>query len=101
MKYFSIDATFTGNTSVSEDVFKKASADHLDYLQKGFDEGFILFSGPKTNKEGGTFVIKGESLQEIENYIAGDPLKIFDIQSYKITEFKLHDCQTIVKEWFD
>ena len=101
MKFFNVEATFTGNTSVSEEVFKKASADHLDYLQKGFDEGFILFSGPKTNKEGGNFVIKGESLEEIEKYIAGDPLKIYDIQSYKIIEFKLHDCQPMVREWFN
>jgi uncharacterized protein YciI len=101
MKYFNIEATFTKNLSIGENEFKKASADHLAYLQKGFDEGFILLSGPKANFEGGFIIIKGQSWEEIENYIAGDPLKILDIQTYKITEFKLHDCQPMLKGWFD
>ncbi len=101
MKYFNIQATFTQNTTIGEKEFKKASEDHLAYLNKGFDEGFILLSGPKANLEGGIIIMKGESLEAIENYIAGDPLKILDIQSYKITEFKLYDYQPMLKEWFD
>jgi uncharacterized protein YciI len=101
MKYFNIEGTFTGSTSTSEKEFQKAIEDHLAYLQKGFDEGFILFSGPKENEGGGFIIVKSQSLEEIENYVSNDPLKILNIQSYKITEFKLHDCQPMVKEWFD
>ncbi|HEY8891706.1 MAG TPA: YciI family protein [Clostridium sp.] len=101
MKYFIVEGTFKENMSIKENELQKAIEEHLAFLQKGFDEGFILVSGPKVNVGGGIIIIKGQSLVDIENYLSKDPLKTLGIQEYKIVEFKLHDCQAMLKGWFD
>ena len=101
MKYFFVDGTFNEPMSIGENELQKAIEEHLALLQKGFEEGFILVSGPKVNTGGGVIIIKGQSLLDIENYFAKDPLKILGIQAYNIVEFKLHDCQAVLKGWFD
>jgi uncharacterized protein YciI len=101
MKYFIVEGTFKESMSIGKNEFQKVIGEHHAFLQKGLDEGFILASGPKVNVGGGVIIIKGQSLVDIENYLSEDPLKISGIQEYKIVEFKLHDCQTMLKEWFD
>lgn len=101
MKYFFVDGTFKESISIGENELQKAIEEHLALLQKGFDEGFILVSGPKVNIGGGVIIIKGQSLVDIENYLSKDPLKILGVQEYKIVEFKLHDCQPMLKGWFE
>jgi uncharacterized protein YciI len=97
MKYFFVDGTFKEPISIGENELQKAIEEHLALLQKGFEEGFILVSGPKVNIGGGIIIIKGQSLVDIENYLSKDPLKILGVQEYKIVEFKLHDCQPMLK----
>jgi len=73
----------------------------LNHLQKGFDEGRILVSGPKIHTGGGIIFVEANSLDEVENYLSIDPLKVSNIQEYCIVEFKLHEYQPIVKGWFN
>ena len=101
MKYFVVEGTFRENVPVEESEMQKAIQAHLAFLQKGFDEGFILVSGPKVDVGGGIIVIKGQSLQDVEDYFSKDPLQTSGIQEYKIVEFELYDCQAFLKEWFD
>lgn len=101
MKYFIVEGTFKEKIPLGQDELQKAIEDHLAFLQKGFDEGFILVSGPKVGVGGGIIIVKGQSLEEIENYISQDPLKISDVQEYKFLEFKLHSCQPMLNEWFE
>ena len=101
MKYFVVEGTFREIVPVEESEMQKAIQGHLAFLKKGFDEGFILVSGPKVDVGGGIIVIKGQSRQEIEDYFSKDPLQIAGIQDYKIVEFELYDCQAFLKEWFD
>ena len=100
MKFFMIESVFNDPLPVNDAELKKSIEEHVDYLQKGFDEGWILVSGPKASSGGGVIVMKGSSLDEIEEYFSNDPMKIKGIQEYKIIEFNLHECQQMVKEWF-
>lgn len=101
MKYFVIEGTFKSQIPLGEKELQRAIGDHLVYLQKGFDEGWILFSGPKEGVGGGIIISKANSFAEMEEYISDDPLKVLGVQDYHLVEFKKYKCQNIVKEWFD
>lgn len=101
MKFFIIEGKFNTPILVDKVTLEKALNDHFKHLQKGFDDGRVLASGPKTETRGGVIIMKANSLDEVENYFSIDPLKVSNIQEYSIVEFKLHECQPIVKEWFE
>jgi Uncharacterized protein conserved in bacteria len=101
MKYFVIEGTFKNPVPVEKKELEIAIADHLAYLQKGLDGGWILFSGPKEGTGGGIIICKMSSYEEVEEYIAKDPLKVSGVQDYRIVEFKKYKCQTPVSEWFE
>jgi hypothetical protein len=44
--------------------------------------------------------MQGASLQEVKAYSDKDPLKVADVQKYKIIEFRLRSCQPALQEWF-
>ena len=44
--------------------------------------------------------MKAINLEEVESFIFKDPINIAGVQEYHIVEFKLHDCQSMVKESF-
>jgi DNA-binding transcriptional ArsR family regulator/uncharacterized protein YciI len=100
MKYFMIESTFHDPVPVSEDQLQLLIKEHQRYLARGFAEGWILVSGPKTFSDGGVILMKADSPQEIEAYFNEDPMKVAGVQDYKVVEFNLHDCQPMVKDWF-
>lgn len=105
MKFFFIEGTPKNPAPGDQASFDQASydqafQDHFKFLQQGYDAGYILFAGPKANGKGGLLIMKGESLEAVEGIIATDPLKIADIQEYRIVEFTLHNGQPMVKPWF-
>jgi uncharacterized protein YciI len=101
MKFFIIEGTFNTPILVDKVTLDKALKDHFNHLQMGHDDGRILATGPKIDTGGGVIIMKANSLDEVENYFSIDPLKVSNIQEYRIVEFKLHECQPLVKEWFD
>ncbi len=96
MKFYALEGTFSNNLP-EKSVLQKAIDAHLDYLKIGFDKGFILVSGPKVSEGGGIIIVKSD---DIEKFCNDDPLVKAGIQEYRITEFKLHDCQDFLKVWF-
>ena len=100
MKYFMIESTFRQPVPVSAVELQRLVEEHRRYLARGFTEGWILVSGPKAGSGGGVCLMKMSSLEEVQAYFAGDPMKVAGVQDYRIIEFKLHDCQPAVKEWF-
>jgi len=101
MKYFTVLSTFNDPLPVDGEGLQEVLQDHHAFMQKGFDEGWALFSGPKTAGGGGTLVMKAESLEAVEALFAQDPMRLAGVQEYEITEFKLHDCQPEVRRWFE
>lgn len=96
MKYYMLEGSFAKELP-EQGVLQKAIQDHLAYLQIGFDDGSILVSGPKAGAGGGIIVVKCE---DIEKFCQDDPLVKAGIQEYRVTEFKLHNCQDYVRSWF-
>ncbi len=97
MKYYVLEGTFTKNLPEKIELQKMIDA-HLEYLKLGFSDGSILVSGPKTGIGGGIIVVKCDDIQK---FCKDDPLVQAGIQEYRITEFKLYNCQDYLKVWFD
>lgn len=96
MKYYMLEGSFVKNLPEQNELQKALNA-HLEYLKIGFNDGSILLSGPKAEAGGGVIVVKCEDIQK---FCDNDPLVKAGIQEYRITEFKLHDCQDYLKCWF-
>lgn len=96
MKYYMLEGSFVKNLPEQNEL-QRAIAAHLEYLKIGFNDGSILLSGPKAEAGGGVIVVKCE---DIQRFCDNDPLVKAGIQEYRITEFKLHDCQDYLKCWF-
>jgi uncharacterized protein YciI len=87
MKLFFIEGTLTGLPIEKAD-FKARLKEHLDYLDKGVAEGWIIMVGPKTDGQGGAMVVKADNADMVEDYLANDPFKFYGIQTYRLVEFE-------------
>lgn len=96
MKLYILEGSFVEGHPGGEK-FKETLAAHHQYLQAGFEDGTILFSGPKVGAGGGVIVVKSD---DIEKFCKEDPFVKAGIQNYKMTEFKMFACQDPVKGWF-
>ena len=101
MKYFVIEGTFKENFPIDKEELMNIISKHREYLQIGFDAGWILCSGPKAYSGGGVVLMKAESIDVVNEYLNNDPLKLCGIQQYNIVEFKLYKCQEEAKNWFN
>jgi uncharacterized protein YciI len=62
-------------------------ASHRDYLETGYQKGYLVVSGPFNPREGGVLVSQLKDRQQVDDFIAHDPFKIYDIAEYQILEF--------------
>ena len=100
MRFFMIESTFHEAAPVSEHELHRLIKEHQQYLARGFAEGWILVSGPKAAGGGGVIVMKMGSLEEVKEFLAADPMKVAGVQEYRPTEFRFHDCQPAIRQWF-
>ena len=69
MKYFIVEGMLKDSSLINDDIMKK----HMAYTQKAMDKGLILMSGLKDDMSGGIFVMKAESIEEVEGYLSVEP----------------------------
>jgi uncharacterized protein YciI len=74
---------------------------HREFLQRGYDAGFFLFSGPQIPARGGFLVARAESLARLEELFANEPFtKSGKMRFSRITEFNPVQHQALLKDWF-
>ncbi len=96
MEYYVLEGSFVEDLP-EQDKLEKAIEAHLEYLEIGFNNDSILMSGPKIGAGGGIIIVKCD---DIKKFCDDDPLVKAGIQKYRITQFKLHNCQSYLKSWF-
>lgn len=69
-----------------EDVEKHLAA-HREYLDKFYQAGNFIASGPREPRVGGVILCNVGSTEEAKNIIAQDPFFINEIADYEITLF--------------
>ncbi len=70
----------------SLDQIDQVLAEHRNFLEKYYDLGVLLASGPKNPREGGVIIALANKNQ-MEAIIQEDPFYQNNLASYKITEF--------------
>ena len=94
MKYFIIEGKIDNSIQIDENIMNE----HIAHSKKAIDRGLILMSGLKSDMSGGMSIMKANSIEEVETYLAADPLKISGSQEYKVIEFTPHYFQNITIE---
>jgi len=75
---------------------------HHQFLQKGYDEGHFLFSGPQIPAHGGFLVARAESLEALQILLAEEPfVKAGKMRFSRITEFHPAQSQPFLADWFN
>ncbi len=60
---------------------------HMQFLEKHYETGCFLTSGPKVPRSGGVIIAISATKKEIEKIIRHDPFYIEAVATYTITEF--------------
>ena len=81
---FIIELTY----KVSAGEIDKHLEPHMSYLEKYYHSGHFLASGRQEPRTGGIILAKASSKKRIEEIINEDPLKINNLATYRIIEFK-------------
>lgn len=97
MKYFIVESKIKNTDLVDENKMKE----HMAYTKKAMDEGLILMSGLKEDISGAVFIMKSDSIENIDEYLSNEPFKIYGVQDYKIIEFSPHYFNQSPNKWFN
>ena len=95
MKHFIIEITY----KVPYSEIEKVLQEHRNFLQKGYDAGYLLCSGPQEPKTGGLIVARFESEEKIQAYFKQDPFLLHKIAEYRYIEFNPVKYQPLLKDW--
>lgn len=72
---------------------------HREFLEKGYSEGIVLFSGPQVPRNGGLIVAKGKSADEMKKFFSKDPYQKEKAAEYQFIEFEPVHYQKFMEEW--
>ncbi len=97
MKYFIIEGTLRSSDLIDDNIMKE----HMSYSGKAMEEGFILMTGLKEDMSGVIFIMNADEVSKVDEYLSNEPLKIHNIQDYKVTEFAPHYFNPSPTEWFN
>jgi uncharacterized protein YciI len=95
MKHFMIEVTYK---IPIEEIGERINL-HRAYLQKGYDSGLLLMSGPMNPKTGGIVIAKAASQEEITAFFAQDPYRLLDLAEYRFVEFTPVKFTEAVAAW--
>lgn len=74
---------------------------HQAFLQKGYDAGHFLCSGPQIPAGGGFLIARAESLEKLQELLAEEPFTgAKKMRFSRITEFNPVQHQPALKDWF-
>jgi uncharacterized protein YciI len=95
MKHFIIEVTYTG----TPEQIAATVTEHRAYLQKGYDKGWLLFSGPRSPRTGGMVVARAPSLEDLQEFFRTDPYQINHFATYEMIEFDPVKQQPFMENW--
>ena len=99
MAFYIVNASHRDPLPLPPDEVAAALPDHQAHIAKGLADNRILFAGPKTAGKGGFIVIRAETRQGLDQFIADDPFCQKGIMDYEITEFMPVDRQPYIEPW--
>ncbi len=95
MKHCIVEITYTAPIGIIDEVLPE----HRAYLQRGYDSGMLLCSGPMTPRTGGIIVARAESIEAITRFFESDPYRVRGAADYRFIEFSPVKHQPFLQEW--
>lgn len=95
MKHYIVELTYHVPFDQMTDVLPL----HRAFLQKGYERGDVLCSGPQLPKTGGIIVMRAESLEAIRAFFTDDPFQARGLASYRFIEFDMVKWQPNLDNW--
>ena len=95
MLHFLVEITYTATLSAID----TALPAHREFLQRGYDAGLLLMSGPMNPRTGGIVIARAASAAAIEEFFSADPYRLQDLARYRIVEFAPVKHQALVADW--
>ena len=74
---------------------------HHAFLQRGYEDGYFLFSGPQVPPHGGFLIARAQSLEALNAKLTEEPfIKAGKMRFSRITEFSAAQSQPFLNDWF-
>jgi uncharacterized protein YciI len=94
-KFFCIEVTYR----IPVEELGERVALHRAYLQIGYDQGWLLMSGPQNPKTGGMIIARAPSREAIVDFFSRDPYQVNGLADYRFVEFEPVKHQDLLKDW--
>jgi uncharacterized protein YciI len=72
---------------------------HREFLQTGYDRGWLLMSGPREPKSGGVVIARAPSLEELKDFFNDDPYRVKGLAFHEFIEFNPVKSQPFLASW--
>jgi len=95
MKHFVVEISY----SVPFEKLADTVPEHRNFLQTGYDKGWLLCSGPQVPKTGGIVVARAPSLEDIRQFFTNDPYQKKGLATYRFCEFEPVKRQVLLEDW--
>ena len=95
MNHFLVELTYIAPMEILDEIV----AEHRKFLQTGYDQGWLLMSGPMNPRTGGVVIARAPSMQEIQAFFFNDPYHQHQAATYKFIEFNPVMYQSSLQDW--
>jgi uncharacterized protein YciI len=95
MKHFIVIITYTSPMTEIDEILPS----HREFLQKGYDSGILLMSGPQNPRSGGIVIARSESLNNLKDFFSNDPYNLQNAVNYRFIEFNPVKHQPFLSQW--
>ncbi len=95
MKHFLVEVTYL----IPADQLGETLGEHRAFLQTGYDQGWLLMSGPQNPRTGGIIVARAPSREDLIEFFRSDPYKLKGIATYRYVEFEPVKRQCFLEDW--
>lgn len=85
----------------SFDSFGEMVTKHRAYLQKGYDQGMLLMSGPRADKSGGLCIARAADEESLRAFFEQDPYKLEKLAEHVIIPFTAAKYQPFLETWIN
>jgi uncharacterized protein YciI len=72
---------------------------HREFLDKGYNDGIVLYSGPQVPRTGGLIAARGKTEEEVKAFFRNDPYQKEKAAEYQFIEFEPVHYQQFLKDW--
>jgi uncharacterized protein YciI len=97
MKHFIVEATYLEPFEKIKETIPR----HRSFLQKGYDAGLFLCSGPQDPPIGGFLVARAKSMADLKSLFEEEPFHVEKLASYTFKEFQPVKRQAWAEDWFN